>query len=152
MAAKYDAPTPIPQPEAEVISPGMTFMLPWSRQGSGPGLLVLVEEKDSGVSLEGGVPSPLLKWAEEGYCVVQLTEKAFEDKSTDAFEKARLCLQDKKHCETANGYGLVCYFPKLWDSYSASATGLNWIKAVVCYADVQKALNTSEFPLQPSNI
>lgn len=143
MASKYDVPRPIAQPEVEVISRGITFILPWSRQGSGPGLIVLIEAQASGASLEGGVPSPILKWAEESYCVLQITEKAFEDKSINAFEKARLCLQDQKQCETAYGYGLVCYSPKLWEHYSASATGLDWITAAVCYTDVSKALDTS---------
>jgi carboxymethylenebutenolidase len=61
------SPKPVPPPELRQIALGMTLATPLSRRGIGPGLLLLVHNIASRLSVKDGIPSPLMKWAEEGF-------------------------------------------------------------------------------------
>lgn len=58
------------------LSDGVTLQTPLSRQGSGPGLLILLPGKYEGASSSTSKktldPEPQQKWAEEGFAVVQV--------------------------------------------------------------------------------
>jgi carboxymethylenebutenolidase len=86
MALHKDNPSSkLPTPKPVELAAGLTLLHPLSRRGCGPGLIVLTSGRiPSGVRLEGGVPSPLMKWAEEGYTVVEV--------HGDTFDKAALSL------------------------------------------------------------
>ncbi|KAM5373262.1 hypothetical protein ACJZ2D_007091 [Fusarium nematophilum] len=63
---------------------------------------------------DNGVPSSLMKWAEEGYTVVEITKTALA-RSDDA---TRWALEELRGCKTVDirdVVGLVAYDPELWN-------------------------------------
>ena len=82
MADADQTPLPLPATSLTRLAPGVILSQPLSRKGSGPGLIVLVSQSgatnDTSLRIENGVPSPLMKWGEESYTVVELLEEAVE--------------------------------------------------------------------------
>ncbi|KAL8291660.1 hypothetical protein RQP46_001918 [Phenoliferia psychrophenolica] len=74
--AESERPVALPSAAPIVLSPNTTLQPPLSRRGTGPGLLVIVPEAPTAAPPAGWKtpldPSPLLKWAEEGYCVLHM--------------------------------------------------------------------------------
>ena len=72
--AESERPVALPSAAAIQLASNVTLQPPLSRHGSGPGLILVVPA--SPTPAEGWKapldPSPLLKWAEEGYCVLQV--------------------------------------------------------------------------------
>lgn len=67
-------------------------------------MIVLTSGRDlGGVRLEDGVPSPFLKWAEEGYTVVAVCLGALEDGQ----EGISLALEALSHCEACHPRGKI---------------------------------------------
>lgn len=102
---------PLPQPQLTDISPGVSLLEPLSRKGNGPGLIVLVptQEKETEadrLAIKDGVPSTLVKWAEEGYTVIEIKEQAF-NASKDPFVVALDALQKCAKCEPKDKVGLI---------------------------------------------
>ncbi|GAA5916915.1 hypothetical protein JCM6882_000604 [Rhodosporidiobolus microsporus] len=79
---------PLPSAEPTSLAPNVKLQAPLTRRGHGPGLLLVVpapvaagglgrieeeETKEEEVHLD---PSPLVKWAEEGYAVLQVEVEA----------------------------------------------------------------------------
>ena len=61
---------PLPTPQLEQPLPSVSLLLPLSRRGTGPGLILLLPDLGQNILLiENGIPSPLVKWAEESYVV-----------------------------------------------------------------------------------
>jgi hypothetical protein len=82
-------PEPLPTPQLKAVRPGVSLLPPLSRRGRGPGLVVLTPTSEDPLKIEDGVPSVLIKWAEEGYTVVQIDASAFEDgNSVDILREA----------------------------------------------------------------
>lgn len=103
-------PTALPTPRPKNITTGVTLLPPLSRRGHGPGLIVLVPESNSILDIVEGVPSLLIKWAEEGYNVVAITPSAFESKSTNIKQLLRdifSALAECEQCDSKGGTGLV---------------------------------------------
>ena len=78
-------------PCAALVDLGYNVVLqpPLSRRGRGPGLIIIRPEcyaecKDANDSLD---PEPLKKWAEESFCVVQITLGTPSHDSVDNDEK-----------------------------------------------------------------
>lgn len=77
-----ETPVPLPSAPSRSLGPYLTLQPPLSRQGRGPGLLVICPDQ---VSLDGTQdtctldPPPLQKWAEEGYAVVRVGVPISED-------------------------------------------------------------------------
>lgn len=71
-------PQSLPTPQLKEVLPGISLLPPLSRRGHGPGLIVLTQTSEDRLKIEDGVPSVLIKWAEEGYTVVQIDSSAFE--------------------------------------------------------------------------
>ena len=107
-------PAPLPTPQLETLQPGVSLLPPLLRKGDqGPGLIVLSLDSDSSanpVNISEGVPSPLLKWAEEGYTVVEIKHAALSgDKSAlDVLIEAVAALSRCPKCEPKDKIGLVC--------------------------------------------
>ncbi|KAL4946415.1 hypothetical protein BDV06DRAFT_234019 [Aspergillus oleicola] len=111
---------PLPVPDAHEIEPGVSILPPLSRKGHGPGMILLVPNCAPGpLAIDNGVPSPALKWAEEGYTVAEIRESAFEHGF--ALEKALEALSAHEKCLAEGGIGLVVYAPELWEMVQASS-------------------------------
>ena len=96
---------PLPTADVETIDSNLGLQSPLTRRGGpGPGLILIVPEAAKGAVTHDGVPSPLLKWAEEGYCVAEVTADNHVDKTmSDALE----VLEQSTHCEPKDRVGLV---------------------------------------------
>lgn len=112
------APVPIPVPYPTELSSGILLLRPLSRKGNGPGLIVLAHNPktsntnsgtSSSLAIEDGVPSPLIKWAEEGYTVVEIQEQAFGDGKENPLQLAVEELSRCEQCQPQDGpIGLIC--------------------------------------------
>jgi carboxymethylenebutenolidase len=76
----------LPSAKSVVLGPGITIQPPLSRLGHGPGLIILTPTTSSKSASGPDYLSPLQKWAEEGFAVVEL-QVAFVD-STGSVEKS----------------------------------------------------------------
>jgi carboxymethylenebutenolidase len=101
-----DPPKAVPPMKPEQIAEGVTLIRPLSRKGVGPGMILLVPNQDSEtpIEIENGIPSLRMKWAEEGYCVVEIRPQA----SSSALKAAVTKLDACQECEPKEKMGLVC--------------------------------------------
>ncbi|KAF4958349.1 hypothetical protein FGADI_2515 [Fusarium gaditjirri] len=101
-------PAPLPSINLEVLRPGLSLLYPLSRRGHGPGLIILSATTEDPVAFYEGVPSSLVKWAEEGYAVVQIEAAAFEGSdSRVVLREAIDALKQCKKCDLNDKVGLV---------------------------------------------
>jgi carboxymethylenebutenolidase len=102
-------PQPVPPMKPEQIAEGVTLIRPLSRKGVGPGLILLVPEQQSEtpIEIENGIPSLRMKWAEEGYCVVEIRPQA----GSSALKTAVAKLNECQECEPKEKMGVVCMLP-----------------------------------------
>lgn len=99
------SPPPLPVPRCTTISPGVSLLQPLSRRGTGPGMIIVVPDStQSNLSIIDGVPSPLIKWAEESYTVVEIQESAL---SADILQRAIEAVFESASCVTKEKVGLV---------------------------------------------
>ncbi|KIV82618.1 hypothetical protein PV11_04716 [Exophiala sideris] len=143
---------PVKLPSADLIKVGdyISLLPPLSRRGSGPGLILLLPENapsytQGGVVCEDGIPPPLLKWAEEGFAVVEIREPAFMTTASaqEVFAKAVAVLESCEACPNGSGIGLIVYSSSLWDKYTKDVTFDPRIKAAVIYGDAADKLPSS---------
>lgn len=88
----------LPTPQLTVLAPGLTLLRPLSHRGEGPGLIVLSWDSSSSVlALANGVPSLSMKWAEEGYTVVEIRSEAWQS-TEDPLAKA---LNELSSCDVS---------------------------------------------------
>ena len=105
------APAPLPSAKLQIIGPGLSLQPPLTRLGTGPGLILLTTPKiyDEQVAQRDDAPTAVLKWAEEGYTVFQVSAEAVGSLGLDTvFEEA---LHAFRHCETCqpkDKVGVVC--------------------------------------------
>ncbi|KAF4446714.1 hypothetical protein F53441_9647 [Fusarium austroafricanum] len=142
-------PKPLPTPQLKAIRPGVSLLPPLSRRGHGPGLIVLTPTSKNLLDIRDGVPSVMIKWAEEGYTVVQIEISLFEPDTrqavlTEALEALNKCNQ----CDKGN-IGLVAYSSELWNSVAPSLSDVSHIVAAVVYTDATNLteLASAEIPL-----
>lgn len=65
-------PETLPEPRVQHLSLGMK-LLPLSRRGVGPGLILLAPESiDDPLNIARDVPSSLVEWSEEGFAVAEI--------------------------------------------------------------------------------
>lgn len=89
-------PAPLPQPKPQPVAEGITLLPPLSRLGHGPGLVILHPDSDKHLDIIEGVPSALIKWAEEGYAVVEIQARALQN---NAGETLGLALRHLRGCD-----------------------------------------------------
>lgn len=110
MQSKYERLPFLPKTILQAVSPGITLLQPLSRRGVGPGIVVLVPEtgvsSSSDLRIEDGLPSPSMKWAEEGYMVIEITEAALAA-LPDALDRALRALQKADSTVPKGVVGLV---------------------------------------------
>ena len=90
-------PNPLPAPQLREIRPGVSLLPPLSRRGHGPGLVVLTPTSENLLEIKDGVPSVLIKWAEEGYTVVQIDGSTFA--TVDSGNALSEALEAMRQCE-----------------------------------------------------
>ncbi|XP_014550708.1 hypothetical protein COCVIDRAFT_114822 [Bipolaris victoriae FI3] len=138
MADADQTPLPLPATSLTRLAPGVILSQPLSRKGSGPGLIVIVNESgatdDTTLRIENGVPSPLMKWGEESYTVVELLEEAFFE-GKDPISLAVSELSKAERCEPKNAIGVIAYDLKLWNRAAPYLTSHSSIVGAVVYAN-----------------
>lgn len=132
MASIKGIPQKLPPPQPVSTARGLTLVSPITRRGYGPGLIVLVDQPSSGLSIRNGVPSPLQKWAEEGFCVIEVLHRACEDHG-QLLRTAISELEKNDKCEANNGIGLVCYDQDGWRLFAPHLLDIPQIKGAVLY-------------------
>ncbi|KAI1045546.1 hypothetical protein LB505_013766 [Fusarium chuoi] len=106
----FSAPPVLPAVRLRSPTVSLTILEPLSRRGSGPGLIILVPETGKATSdtlrIDGCVPSPLMKWAEEGFTVAEITEAGLANPSL-AVSQALKELEAARSTEPKNAVGVV---------------------------------------------
>jgi carboxymethylenebutenolidase len=100
-------PPPLPTTQSSEIKPGLSIVLPLSRRGHGPGLIVLVPDTDQSLAIIDGVPSQLIKWAEEGYTVVEIQRRALVTGAREVLTEATQALDSCEKCDSKDKIGLI---------------------------------------------
>ncbi|KAF2682617.1 hypothetical protein K458DRAFT_306646 [Lentithecium fluviatile CBS 122367] len=110
------------QPQPQSISPHLTLQPPLSRRGHGPGLILVVDHYAALSASEKSLdPPPLVKWAEEGFAVVQVMVpgKVGDGEGADGgefpLERAVEVLRECEGCDfkEGGGVGLISYLTRL---------------------------------------
>ena len=115
MAAQSEVEEPgnLPVPDLLQISDGISLLSPLSRRGYGPGLILILPDstplyEQGGTLCLDGVPPPLLKWAEEGFAVVEIRQQALQDgHEKEALTRAVTALKDCSKCKEEGGIGII---------------------------------------------
>lgn len=100
-------PPPLPSPDLTEVAPGVSLLRPLSRRGTGPGMILLTADHEDPLAISDGVPSPLVKWAEEGYAVVEIQARALAAGSAQLLGSAVEALEGCGECEPKGKVGLV---------------------------------------------
>ncbi|RSL87305.1 hypothetical protein CEP52_003855 [Fusarium oligoseptatum] len=128
-------PAPLPTAQLKLIKPGISLLPPLSRRGHGPGLILLAHSSVDPLRIDQGVPSELIKWAEEGYTVVKLDSNAFDGvESLDVLNEAVGALNQCEKCDKGK-IGLVAYAPELWNKVASSLTHVPDLVSAIVYGD-----------------
>ncbi|KUI58545.1 hypothetical protein VP1G_05860 [Cytospora mali] len=128
-------PPPLPSPELVEVIPGVSLLRPLSRRGTGPGMIVLTADYEDPLAIKEGVPSPLVKWAEEGYAVVEIQARALQTGKGHLIRSAVEKLEACEKCESKNKIGLVAYDPSLWNLVASTLSSHPSIVVAAVYAD-----------------
>ncbi|RSL94150.1 hypothetical protein CDV31_014430 [Fusarium ambrosium] len=143
-------PAPLPQPKPQSLGEGITLLPPLSRLGRGLGLIVLTEDSEKHLQIIEGVPSALIKWAEEGYVVVEIQGKAFKRGAKEVLDVALKALSSCEKLEPKNSkFGVVAYDPKLWSQAAGVLLSSQNVVGGVVYAGTadEDQLETSGVPV-----
>lgn len=125
-------PAPLPAPQLKHIRPGILLLPPLSRRGHGPGLILLAHSSADPLRIDQGVPSELIKWAEEGYTVVKLDLNAFEGTdSIDVLNEAVGALNQCEKCDKGKIglVGMSNIAPRCWSNilkHMLRNSGIEW--------------------------
>lgn len=109
-------PAPLPAAKLQILKPGLSLQPPLTRRGAGPGLIILTSEViyDDLVAQRDDAPTAVLRWAEEGYAVVQISASAIESQGIEAvLHEATKALTACDACQPKDKVGLVCMFRRL---------------------------------------
>jgi carboxymethylenebutenolidase len=107
------APAPLPSAKLQILKPGLSLQPPLTRLGSGPGLILITtpEIYDEEVTQRDDAPTAVLKWAEEGYAVFQISAAAVRPSEIGAvLEDAFNAFEQCDACQPKEKVGLVCEF------------------------------------------
>lgn len=76
-------------------------------------MIVLTADYGDSLAITDGVPSPLVKWAEEGYTIVEIKTEALKSGDGDAIRSAIEILYGCDVCEPKDKIGLTgeCCLP-----------------------------------------
>lgn len=100
-------PPPLPAVELKHLDAGVSVLSPLVRRGTGPPLIILAADNDDSTNIVEGVPSLLIKWAEEGYTVAEVQRQALEKDAVGTLRRAIEALRANPKCEPKDKIGLV---------------------------------------------
>ena len=152
---------PLPVVRQTALEDGLSLLLPLSRRGVGPGMIVLVpsngnDDPHRSVAIRNGVPWPMIKWAEESYTVVEVQASALAAGSAaKVLARALQALEECAECQPKKTVGLVgkslllcplvflysrliAYVPSLYNEVAPVLDQFSQIKAVAVYATVHE--------------
>ncbi|KAJ4351618.1 uncharacterized protein N0V89_006961 [Didymosphaeria variabile] len=141
-------PPPLPKEELRILDQGVSMLSPLTRRGHGPGIIVLVSDSSASTKIIEGVPSHLVKWAEEGYAVVEIEQQALQKNVKDALSQAVNALKQNKKCKPKEKIGVVAYDPMCWNLAAEAVNSIPEVAATAVYADTaeQKLIAASSAP------
>ncbi len=160
-------PPPLPAIELRRIGAGVSILSPLVRRGTGPPLIVLAATNDDSTKIIEGVPSHLIKWAEEGFTVAEIQQHALEGDAAGVLQQSIDALRGNIKCEPKESIGLVgkyhlvqitssktnrhmcvAYEPASWNLAADAVNQIADIKATVIYADASDkvAISASSAP------
>ncbi|KAF5672051.1 carboxymethylenebutenolidase [Fusarium heterosporum] len=140
-------PAPLPQAKPQAIAEGITLLPPLSRRGHGPGLIILSTDSERHLEIIEGVPSALVKWAEEGYAVVEIQARAFTRDARGILDDALRALRSCDRFDQDSKIGLVSYEPHLWNQIAAFFGSDDNLVGCIIYAN-----DTDKATLEKANI
>ncbi|GAA6019528.1 hypothetical protein JCM10207_003733 [Rhodosporidiobolus poonsookiae] len=140
---------PMPSAQPVALAPNVKLLAPLSRRGHGPGLVLVVPPSPPSSSSASFAeeaqakpldPLPLVKWAEEGYTVLQVTVGGPEEGEW-AIEKVleegvKLCEMDE--C-TGSEVGVIVYEPAALELVIKAIPFQPLIKCLVAWGSVDTA-------------
>lgn len=101
----------LPTADLVLVSDSISLLPPLTRKGHGPGLILVLPEgapqyPEGGALCVDGIPPPLLKWAEEGFAVIEIRHGSGIIEK-DALQKAVAALEECEKCDTKDGIGMI---------------------------------------------
>lgn len=137
---------PPPLPTVEFCQPenGVTILLPLVRRGTGPPLIILATNNNDAEKIVEGVPSHMIKWAEEGFTVAEIQQQALEKDAAGVLKRSIEAIRENSKCEPKSKIGLVSYEPASWNLAADAVNNTPDIKATVIYADASDKVAISE--------
>ncbi|KAJ4368735.1 hypothetical protein N0V83_005817 [Neocucurbitaria cava] len=141
-------PPPLPVKDLRELCPGVSLLSPLTRRGHGPGIILLVPDSDASTKIIEGVPSHLVKWAEEGYTVVEIQQQALANGAADVLKQSIHTLKNNPKCEPKDKIGVIAYDPECWNQAAKAVNDSPEVAATVVYADIsqQNSIVTSNVP------
>ncbi|OKL56270.1 hypothetical protein UA08_08488 [Talaromyces atroroseus] len=83
------------------------------------------------------VLSTLMKWAEEGYTVVEITESAFSASAKEVIDIAVEALRSCDKCKPQETFGVAAYDPQLWNRIAPATILRTDIAGVIVYSEIR---------------
>ena len=114
-------PPPLPAVEFCQLEDGVTILSPLVRRGTGPPLIILAPNNNDAEMIVEGVPSHMIKWAEEGFTVAEIQQQALERDAVGALKRSIEAIRESSKCEPKSNIGLVCESPGSLSSFTSCA-------------------------------
>jgi|SRR5690242_986062 len=108
------SPPPLPATELHRLDAGVAILSPLVRRGTGPPLIILTANNDGHTKIIEGVPSHLIKWAEEGFTVAEIQQQALVTDAAGTLKRSIEALRQNPKCEPKEKIGLVGMYPPSW--------------------------------------
>jgi carboxymethylenebutenolidase len=106
-------PPPLPVVEFRQLEKGVTILSPLVRRGTGPPLIILAPNNNDAEKIVEGVPSHMIKWAEEGFTVAEIQQQALGRDAAGALKRSIEAIRENSKCEPKSKIGLVCESPSI---------------------------------------
>ncbi|RAQ40996.1 carboxymethylenebutenolidase [Aspergillus flavus] len=99
----------LPNAKPVKLTDNVTIHAPLSRQGHGPGIIIIRDDTPTSQRNERSTldPEPLQKWAEESYTVVQVTVSSDHPAVKEDLHRAIDALDGHDNCDKETGYGVI---------------------------------------------
>lgn len=104
--------SPLPSAPFVQLAPNVKLQRPLSRQGHGPGLIILKAPDAALTENKRLDPEPIQKWAEEGFAVIEVTVSGDDDRTSNwhvskCVASAITTLQSLTECTEKEKFGVI---------------------------------------------